>query len=430
MDRFKSLARFLLKSELLKNASVLAFGTLIAQAIPILLQPILRRYILPEDFGVYSVYVSVVGILLVVSSLRYEQTIVLPKHNKDASTILSLSLIISFTFNLLLLIALLLFKNEALEFLNLKPDKEYIVILIPLGTFLISSFYAFNFWLIRKKAFMSISGNKLTRRIVEGLSQSLFAIKGFSKGLVFGDILGQLANIGASFYQSVRNGFSFNRFSWSKAKYLASKYSDFPKYSLIPSVMSAASNLLPVIFINRFFASEQAGYFDLSKLMLSIPLALVATSFSSVLLQRVSERYRSGLSIFKDLLPIFIVTIVIAIAEVLAIVLFGSELFALIFGETWRFSGEISKLLVWSFALNFIASSFTPIFVAMNRIKLQSLWQLIYFTSIISLVIFKNISFLGFLKIFVLIEVLNNLLLIGFQAFVLVGYERNISSRK
>lgn len=426
MNRVKSLPKYILKSELLRSASVLAIGTLIAQAIPILLQPFLRRYFAPEEFGVYSVYSSVIGILMVVSSLRYEQTVILPKLDADSSIIVSLSIIISVTTSSLLFLFVVFFKYQIAIFLNIDESKAYIVLFIPLGTFLFSTFHVFNFWLIRKKAFLAISGNKLSRRIVEGFSQSAFALNSFSRGLVFGDILGQLVNVVAAFFQSLRKGFSFGYFSSRRAILLAKKYSEFPKYNLITSAMSASSNLLPVIFINRFFSAHQAGFFDLSKLMLSIPLALVATSFSSVILQRGSERFRANQSVVKDLMPILIITLIVAIAEIGIIILFGVDIFTLFFGETWRISGEISKLLVWPFAINFIASSFTSIFVALNRIKLQSLWQVLYFTAILSLTLFKSIGFIPFLRLYVAIEVLCNILLIGLLIFIVISYERSV----
>ncbi len=430
MDRFKILARFLLNSELLKSASILAIGTLIAQAIPILLQPVLRRFFTPEQFGVYSVYVSMLGILLIISSFRYEQAIVLPKKDKDSSNLLSLSIGISFLFSVILLIISLIFKNKILVLLNIKPDFSYIIYLIPLGTFLISTFYALNYWLIRKKAFLAISGNKLTRRLFEGVSQVTFAFKDFNKGLIVGDVLGQSANVVASYYQSARNGFSIKEFRFSKTKYLIRKYSIFPKYNLLPSLMSAISNLVPVIFINRFYYSEQAGYFDLTKLVLSIPLALIASSFSSVLLQKVSEHHRNNQSVLNDLYPIFFATFFIAIVEVIIILLFGTGLFTIFFGNAWETSGQISKILVWSFALNFIAASFSPMFIALNRVKMYSLWQTIYFFSIITLVFFRNHPFLVFLKIFVAIEVFCNLLSIALMIYILLNYEKRLRVSK
>lgn len=53
--------------------------------------------------------------------------------------------------------------------------------------------------------------------------------------------------------------------------------------------MGVFSFLIPTILINKFYSAEYAGYYDLSKMVLSIPLALIAGSVANVLLQRFSE---------------------------------------------------------------------------------------------------------------------------------------------
>ncbi|MGE0078235.1 MAG: lipopolysaccharide biosynthesis protein [Bacteroidales bacterium] len=410
----------------MKSASVLAIGTLIAQSIPILLQPFLRRYFSPEDFGIFSVYTSIIGILMVIASFRYEQTIVLPKRNSDSVCLLGLSIINGFIFSLILLILILLLKDKFAFLINIPQSKRYIVLLIPLSTFLLSVFQALNFWLIRKKAFVAISSNKLSRRIMEGVSQSIFAFKGVVVGLIWGDLIGQIANVATSLYQSIRKGFNYREINLKKMWILFNKYSDFPKYNLLTSALSAASFLMPVIFINKLFSNEYAGYFDLSKLMLSIPLALIASSFSSVVLQKVSEKFQIRQSIYYDLKPIIVIVSIIAILEILIVLFFGENIFTLFFGKSWQYSGVISKMLVWAFALNFIASTFTSVFVALNRIKVQSVWQLVYFLLIISILYFNYHSFESFLWVYISIEIFSNLFLIGLLILVLSKYEASI----
>jgi hypothetical protein len=77
----------------------------------------------------------------------------------------------------------------------------------------------------------------------------------------------------------------------------------------------------------------------------------------------------------------------------------------LFFGQNWGFSGEISKTLVWSYALNFILAPFTDVLIALRKIKAYSYWQVSYFAAIISLFFLKSVSFTTFLLFFVSIEI-------------------------
>jgi O-antigen/teichoic acid export membrane protein len=420
--------QILRKSELLKNTSILISGTALAQLIPILLQPVLRRYFSPEIFGSYSVYLSLIGILIIVSSFKYELAIILPRKDNEAANVFFLAVLLNVIFNLLLILVIIFWKSSLMQFLNLSEKFGDYLYFVPLGTCLFSFYQSLNFWLIRKKGFLPISINKFVRRGFEGVAQVGFKYAKVSHGLIFGDLIGNLANVCSGLFQSMKYGLSLRLFSPQMIKKVLVKYSEYPKFNVIPSFMSACSFLLPAILINKFFTSENTGFFDLSKLLLSIPLALVATSISNVMLQRVSEKYRNSERFLKELLPIFSIVIIICAIEIIVIEFFGVVLFKLIFGELWGFSGSISRILVWSYALNFIVASFSSVFISMNKIKLLSIWQLFYFISILSLFLFKNLTFIGFIKVYVMIEVLCYLVITAFMISILMKYEAKIKS--
>ncbi|MBD3843179.1 MAG: oligosaccharide flippase family protein [Campylobacterales bacterium] len=72
------------KSEFSRNVLTLMTGTTIAQAIPIAISPILTRIYTPEDFAVFALFVSIVGIMAVVSTGKYEMSLILPKKDTFA----------------------------------------------------------------------------------------------------------------------------------------------------------------------------------------------------------------------------------------------------------------------------------------------------------------------------------------------------------
>lgn len=424
---FKIFSSQLLKSELLRSVSVLITGTVIAQLISILLQPLLRRLFLPETFGTFSVYLSVVGIIAVIASLKYDDAIVLPKTDKESANVLFLSLFSNFVINLFLFLVILILGKRIIVFLNIPSSFPIsILYLVPLSVFLFNTYQCFNYWLIRKKKYYSVSLNKLIRRGSEGIFQIIFALLKNAKGLIFSDIIGQSANVVTTIIQGFKNGFNCHYISVNKLRYVFKKYSDFPKYNLIPVLMSTCSFFLPPIFINKFYSSENAGYFDLSKLVLSIPLALIASSISNVLLQRVADKFNKEKSFLEDIKQLLVIVIMICAVEFVVIFFFGTGLFKVAFGATWGTSAEIAKIMVWSFMLNFFVSSFSCIFISMRRIKTYGIWLLIYFIAIISLLMFRNLDFLSFLKVYVLIEVVCYITAIIMMFWMVFYYERSI----
>jgi O-antigen/teichoic acid export membrane protein len=420
----KKIFQLVIKSELLKNTVVLISGTVLAQLIPILIRPVISHLFSSQIIGVYAVYASIFGILCVIASLRFELAIVLPKKDKTAANLLFLTFLSNTVFTVILVIILVLAGDNISKLLNIPDSLRYYLYLVPAGTFLYTIYQSINFWLIRKKQFLPLSFNKFFRRGTEGLMQVGFGFSKYSYGLMIGDLAGHLSNVISGFYQAAKYGLSFKYLSYNKLRYVFKKYIDYPKYNLIPGLMSAISFMLPVLIVNKFYSAEYTGFFDQSRLLLSIPLALIAGSLASVLLQRLSEKSMKNEGLLSDLLPILIILLTIAFFEILIIELFGVGIFKLIFGKQWGYSGEISQILVWSYAFNFIVSSFSSVFLSLNKIKMLSVWQFIYFISISSLVLFKDRNFIDFIKIYVYIEIICYLLYSLLLVKIIHSYEQ------
>ena len=88
--------RLLNKSDFVKNVTTLITGTVLANLIVVALQPLLSRIYSPEEFGTFTIYLSIIGMLAPAGSLKFEGAIVLPESDKKASALTLGSIIISF----------------------------------------------------------------------------------------------------------------------------------------------------------------------------------------------------------------------------------------------------------------------------------------------------------------------------------------------
>lgn len=412
----------ILKSEFLRNTSTLVSGVALAQLIPILIQPILRRYYSAELFGSYAVYISLIGIMYVVTSLRYEQAIIVPKDNSEAAEVLTISQLLNLFISSLLLLAVFIFNKPLLSFLNIPEKHKIFLYAFPLGTFLFNLHQGITLWLIRQKAFINVSANKLVRRGSEGAFQLSFRYLKVNMGLLIGDLIGHVVNIAYGVILIFKRGFSLKNIQFKKLYITSKKYSDYPKYNTITSFISALSALLPVIVINKFYGSEYTAFFDLSRMLLLTPIALLAGSLSNVMLQRISEKKHKMEFFGKELKLILLIGLGIALAELLIILLFGEQLFALLFGKSWQYSGTISKLLVWPYIIHFFTFSFTSVFLALQKIKLLSIFQAINSMLIFSLFFFKSLEFGSFLNILITLNIFSGIVFSGFLFKVVYSY--------
>jgi O-antigen/teichoic acid export membrane protein len=78
----------MLKNNFIKNILILATGTAFSQIIIFISLPIITRLYSVNEFGILSLFIAIVAIISLISSLRYESAIMLPKSEKNALSLL------------------------------------------------------------------------------------------------------------------------------------------------------------------------------------------------------------------------------------------------------------------------------------------------------------------------------------------------------
>ena len=262
-----------------------------------------------------------------------------------------------------------------------------------------------QYWLIRKKNFKGISLNKIVRRSAEGTFQIIFGALKLFYGLVVGLFTGVLAIFFMGFIQSKKAGFSFSYISLYRMKNVAKEYKEYPIYNTLPAFLNTAGLMLPILFVNKFFGTDNTGQFDLTRQILAVPIALLSVSLSQVYLQRLSEKFNSKISIKKDLMALLTFLGSISVVVFVIIYFWGVPLFTFLFGKEWKLAGLFAELLIFKYLLVFVVSPISIVFIAIKKIKVTSIWQITYFTSILILWFFRNSDIFSFLKVYVIIDV-------------------------
>src|SRR5699024_4417065 len=135
-----------------RNVIMIVAGTAGAQAIAMIMSPIITRMYGPEAFGMMGTFSSIINILVPIAALAYPIAIVLPKRDINAKKIIELSLIITVFNDILSLIILLFFNNSIVNLFNLKEISNY-MFLIPLVILFGGFMQVSEQWLIRTKQF-------------------------------------------------------------------------------------------------------------------------------------------------------------------------------------------------------------------------------------------------------------------------------------
>jgi O-antigen/teichoic acid export membrane protein len=218
-------------------------------------------------------------------------------------------------------------------------------------------------------------------------------------------------------------GFTWGRISMDKLKYAMKRYAEFPKYSTIPTLLNVLSLLLPVFIINRIYSDQETGYFDLTRQILLVPMALIASSLSQVLFQRISEKKNNGQTMAGEIHLITLVLFILSFAGAFILWIWGTPLFVLFFGPQWRISGEIVKVVMIGFAFKFIVATLSVVLIGLEKIKWLSVWQILYFIAILSLAFAPRMPFYRFCILYAAIESVSYIIQYLMIIYVLRNYE-------
>ncbi len=417
----------LLKSEIVKNTGILVSGTVLAQLIPMVLQVVLRRMYPAEVFGVFSVYFTLMSLGVFFFTFRYELSIVNPSDDKDAMNLMATVVSLSFVSTLILTgIITLTGDGYIASLLNIPSSYSYWLFFLPVTLFFYSSYLGMQYWLIRKKNFKGISLNKIIRRGVEGTIQIIFGSLKLLYGLIAGLLAGVFVNFFMGILQSKKAGFSFSEISWLRMKSVAREYKEYPLYNTLPAFLNTAGLMLPILFINKFFGTDVTGQFDLTRQILAVPTALLSVSLSQVYLQRLSEKFNSQVSIKKDLLALFAFLGGISLFAFVVIYFWGVPLFTFLFGKEWQLAGLFAEVLIFKYLLVFVVSPVSIVLIAIKKIKVTSVWQIMYFAAILVLWFFKDNDIFSFLRVYVSIDVMMYLFYLLLILYNVIKYEKSL----
>jgi O-antigen/teichoic acid export membrane protein len=399
--------RLKLKSEFSRNVLTLITGTTIAQTIPIALSPLLTRMYSPEDFGLLALFFAFFSISTTIATGRYELAIMSPKSEDEAKHVVFLSILVGAFIFFIATILIWFFDAEIAIFLG-NPEIKNWLHFIPFLLFSFGVYQSIFYWLNRKKKYRRMSKNKIIQ--VGSISMAQLIIGTFSKsGLIIGVICGWIFSI---FFVYRSSKIKYSGFRLKESKKLLLKYKEYPLFQAPSSLLNGIATQAPIIVISRSFLDSTVGLFSLLSNTLNAPAALIAKSIGNVYFQRVSEHSNSSPHLLlRDIYSVAFKLSILSVVLFSPIVFFGPELFSIIFGREWVDAGLYAQILVYSVAFKFVISPLSSIFLAIDKIKVSSIWQSSYFVVTVSiLLISASLEFEKFLWVYVLSDIIMYLL--------------------
>lgn len=359
------------RSDFIKNALKLVAGTAVAQAISFLVSPVITRLYTPADFGIFTFIISIVGGFGLIATLRYEMAVVLPKEEKNAVNIVFLSLGIAFMLSLGLAIGIFAFNVWFLKSGLIDPVYHQWLYVIPVMVFLVASGNVFQNWFNRQKEYKTLALSKIFNSVGNNAVTLIMGIAGIGVwGLLLGNFTGLLFfNLLFVFMLISRYRGHYKHYDRRLHKALAYQYKDLPLANT-PQMLVELIQLYGIVFlIQAFYSSETLGWYSLAQRLLQAPMWLIGTSICQIYYKDASERFALDGNITGLLRKTTQMATLTALPVLVVMMTIGPWLMALIFGSTWRMSGEIARILAPWFFFDFIRYSIsqTPLVIGKTK---------------------------------------------------------------
>lgn len=324
----------------LQHAAVLFSGKVGVQLIGLLSQPILARLYSPADFGEFALLNSVLAILLIASSGRYEAGIVLTRRPQQARRLFQLAQFLLAAYVVLISLVLLTAPERLHLWFSEKGLASNALWLLPFLLLFSGYWQIVQNWLVRFQKYSQISLALFSQRLIILFASLLAVVFNYpGNGLIFGLAVGCIAVFGVSLYLQ-REPLAFKQ---KEFKSYARHYGDFPLFSAPSIFILVFTQHLPVLWLTFFYEKSMTGSFSLAFAFIMLPLISLRISAGQVTFERMTKS--TGPNQLKLLKRLFALYLLILLPYSLLLLAYGQQLVVFILGTEWQQAGQFISFL-------------------------------------------------------------------------------------
>lgn len=385
---------------MIRNLFTLVSGSALAQAIPLLVSPLLTRIYTPEQFGLFATYMAIVSIFVPLATGRYEYAILLPAKDRLASNIVWLVITIALITSVIVAVLLLLFYESIPNGFTLGVG-VWLIAILPITLFFSGIGQSLRFWSLRTKDFKRLSLGGVVKSGTTSVSNVGMGSVGFGwEGLVVGNIVGLVVYVGMLYKGSVA---AINLKLIAK---LLKKYWRFPVFDAPSALSYSLYSNAAIIFIQRNFDGAVAGYYFFANRLLRLPFMFVVAAFSDVFFQHLAQNVAKdniSTEVQKFSLRIFLFSFL-----PFFIIVFLSKWYSgVIFGEGWSELYKYIYILSMPIFATIVFSPYGHVLKIIGRQELSLIVHLIKSIGIAFLFVsylWVEYQFLYFVYIYALVD--------------------------
>ncbi|WP_238702803.1 lipopolysaccharide biosynthesis protein [Bacillus thuringiensis] len=376
----------ILSNHFIKSFFILATGTAMSHIVILLATPILTRLYSPEEFGLFSMYLSIMYSVSVVASLMYDQAIPLPTDDQEGWDTLVLSLIIAIFMSFLVFVMVWLLPIEKWM---ISPQLGQYAWLLALSVLGIGWFQAFNSWSVRMEEYPSISKSKISMNSGQIVSQVALGFLNIGiLGLLVGELFGRISGCLTYIKMISKNTKSLRIFNLKGLINSCIRYKKFPLLSSWSAFINVSCSYIPIIFLAVHYGPTVAGWYLLAEKILIIPEALIGYSIKQVYMSQ-SSKFSTKAKEFTALFWLTVKQMVVISGIVMGgISLITPYIIPVLFGEVWTESGVYLQMISILYVMKMVVNPISWNFYVLESQMFQMISEIIRFSLIcVSLIV-------------------------------------------
>jgi O-antigen/teichoic acid export membrane protein len=366
-----------------KHVITVLTGALSAQLLPLLAAPLITRLCTPAEMGAFSVWLGVIGIAAIGATLRMETAMILD-HGTDQQRACFGVVAYSATVVALAISACAVIARAC--GLPMAQQLSWFGLLtIGVGTWLTAYMQTTLAYATSHNAFGKAASAKVWCAATIALAQLGLLFSGAGgAALLAGQLIGLAVGLSAATIllapPRARIGI---RLDAGQRKYLL-RHQGFWRFSLPSNLLNALVGQLPLFLIGAKHGVLAAGLFALTQRVLGAPISLLAASVLEVFKRQSVQDFQSMGNCKEAYRYTFKALLLLGLGPSVILFLFSPQLFAWIFGPSWRPAGELAQILAPLYFLNFVASPLSYVFFVTGKQKIELLWQVALFAMTIT----------------------------------------------
>lgn len=357
-----------------RNVTQLASGTVGAQALVLLMTPILTRVFGPSSFGGLALFSSVYVVLAGLLTMKYEQSILLPKEDQEAASLTAL------TVQLSTVLSVLLFGVMIVAYATGRLPGYWLC--LPVCTLLAALHSSLQQWGARSRDYRAYSLSLVLGAAVNSGLCVLFSLAfgDYSAVLVVGFTCGLLASVVYALARH-RGGFgqvlTVSRTHWYTIVGLIRQYREFPLHVLPTSLALGATSYAPPIVLSLVYSLSITGYYAIASKFVLLPSVLLGAAISEAFRAEFMARTREKVALASFTRSLLVKITLVAIPVCMLLALLAPWAFTLVFGAKYEYSGLLVRYVMLGALGTLIVQPFQYVFVGLRRSGIGLLFQLI-----------------------------------------------------